>query len=207
MSTPDPSAPATSAETAHQRRSREELEALAKSFVNTPTGEVAPAKPIVKILMGVGAAVLLIVIVVLAWPKGKDAARMQAAADNTRAAAEAEAAQKRFEAERERTRQQLASGQEYLQRMAAADAELMKEMTERAEKLAQRAAAFAAEDNTPSPREEAARVAAAPTTQKPAATAPATAPAQTASKPTTTAPATTPPTQVASAAPAQAAPK
>lgn len=202
MSTPDPNAPATSAETAHQRRSREELEALAKSFVAAPTTDAGPAKPYVKYAMGAGVAAVLAVIVVLAWPKGQDPVRQQAAESASRAAAEAEAARQKYEAERERVRQQLASGQDYLERMAAADAELMKEMTERAEKLAQRAAAFAPEDTTPSPREEPARVAAAP---KPAATAPANAPAPTASKPT--APAAAPPTQVASAAPAQATAK
>ncbi|MGQ0585740.1 MAG: hypothetical protein ACT4PK_00855 [Gammaproteobacteria bacterium] len=211
MNTPDPSAPAPSAESSSHRRSREEVEALAKSFVTTPAGEGGPAKPVVKVLMGAGAAAVLIIIAVLAWPKGQDQARVQAVEANTRAAADAEAARQRYEAERERVRQQLASGQDYLGRMAAADAELLKDMTERAEKLAQRAAAFAAEDARPTPREEPARVAStAQPTPRPVTTtasAPAPAPAKATTAPTTTAPAAAPPpTQVASAAPAQAAP-
>ncbi|MGH8443583.1 MAG: hypothetical protein ACRETF_11875, partial [Nevskiaceae bacterium] len=100
---------------------------------------------------------------------------------------------------------------DYLERMASADAALLKDMTDRAEKLAQRAAAF--EDAAPTPREESTRVAAAaPAAPKPAATTPTPAPGKTTTAPAqaTTAPAqaaTAPPPQVASAAPAQAAPK
>ena len=205
MSTPDPNAPTTSAEGTPHRRSREEVEALAKSFVAAPTSDAAPAKPyVMKIAMGAGAVAVLAIITMLAWPKGQDPLRQQAAESANRVAADAEAARLRYEAERERVRQQLASGQDYLERMASADAALVKDMTERAENLAQRAAAF--EDTAPTPREESTKVAAvAPAAPKPTATAPTPAPAK-----TTTAPAqaaTAPPPQVASAAPAQAAPK
>ncbi|MGH7185027.1 MAG: hypothetical protein ACREIB_01960, partial [Pseudomonadota bacterium] len=153
MSTTDPPAPATSAEGTPHRRSREEVEALAKSFVAAPTTDAAAAKPYMKIAMGAaGVVAVLAIITVLAWPKGQDPARQQAAESANRAAADAEAARQRYEAERERVRQQLASGQDYLERMASADAALLKDMTDRAEKLAQRAAAF--EDAAPTPREE-----------------------------------------------------
>ncbi len=193
--TPNGSAESSSAAT-HARRSREEMEALAKNFVGTPTEEpILPAKPSARLaIMGGGAAALVaVVLAVVFWPKaGKDEAVARNPAETSRAAAEAEQYRQRFEAERERKRQELASGKDYLERMAAADAALMKDLSDSAGALAERAArapapAPAPSDQPPTPRDTSAKPAAAKA-------APAPAPAQ-------TTPATT-----ASAAPAKPAP-
>ncbi len=173
-----------SPQTPHHRRSREEVEALAKNFVATPVGEVPPSKKGRMAMIGGGVALALVVITVLAWPK-RQVQRDTSAADAAAAAAEAEQWKARLEAEKERKRKELEAGSDYLERIAASDAELLKDMTSRAEKLASRAAAFADEPDTPpTPRESTttAAKATAPTTTLAAAPKPA---------PTTTAPATT----------------
>jgi hypothetical protein len=182
----DTNTPNGSSETPHHRRSREEVEALAKNFVATPVEEVVPPKPRARIAMAAGGAVAVVAILaVVFWPRGRSEAE-RAQADSTRAAAAADAEQwkQRFEAERERKRQELASGKEYLERMAAADAALMKDIGEQASRLAERAAAQPAPADTP------------PT---PKATTAKAAPAPAPSQPTTA-------TQTASAAPAKPAP-
>jgi hypothetical protein len=191
-----PNGSAESSATAKQRRSREEMEALAKNFVGTPTEELPPAKSTARLaMMGGGAAALVVVLAVVFWPKaGKDEAATRAQAEGSRASAEAEQYRQRFEAERERKRQELASGKDYLERMAAADAALMKDLSDSAGALADRAArapAPAASDQPPTPRDASAKPA-------PAKAAPTPAPAQT----TPTQAATT----TASAAPAKTAP-
>jgi len=185
--TPTPNGSADSSATAQHRRSREEMEALAKSFVGTPTEEVLPVKSTARLaLVGGGAAALLAVLAVVFWPKAKDEAAVRNQAEAGRAAAEAEQYRQRFEAERERKRQELASGKDYLERMAQADAALMKDLSESAGALAERAArapAPAPSDQPPTPRAASAK-------PVPAKAAPA--PAQT--------------TATASAAPAKPAP-
>ena len=194
MNTATPT-PNGSSESPHHRRSREEMEALAKNFVGTQADEPVPAKPRQRIAMiGVGAVALVAIMAVVFWPKGRSAAE-RANAETARAAAAADAKlwQERFEAEKERKRQELAMGKEYMDRMAAADAALMKDIGEQASRLAERAESLpAAADTPPTPRGET-RVAAA----KPA---PAPAPSQTAPA------AAQAPTQTASAAPAKPAP-
>lgn len=184
----------------HHRRSREEMEALAKNFVAAPVEKApAPAKPFAKIAMAAGGVALLAVLVVVAWPAREEAAR-PAPAEANRAAAEVEELRQRLEAERERKRQDLAAGKEYLERIAAADASLVDEMTERAQRLSERAAAApaTATDDVPTPRDEPAPTAPAP--KAPATSLAAAAPA--APAPAKTAPA--PEQQVAKAAPAEA---
>lgn len=189
--TPTPNGSADSSATAHARRSREEVEALAKNFVGTPTEEpILPAKPSARLaIMGGGAAALVaVVLAVVFWPKAKDEAAIRNQAEASRAAAEAEQYAKRFEEERERKRQELASGKDYLERMAEADAALMKDLSDSAGALAERAArapALAPSDQPPTPRDASAKPA-------PAKAAPAPAPAQT--------------TATAAAAPAKPAP-
>src|SRR5688572_32542307 len=100
--TPNGSADSSSAAT-HTRRSREEMEALAKNFVGTPTEEpILPAKPSARLaIIGGGAAALVaVVLAVVFWPKAKDEAATRAQAETSRAAAEAEQYRQRFEAER-----------------------------------------------------------------------------------------------------------
>ena len=202
MNTATPT-PNGSAETPHHRRSREEVEALAKNFVATPVEEIVPPKPQQRMAMIVAGAVAVVAILaVVFWPKSRtEAERAQADTARAAAAADAEQWQKRFEAERERKRQELAMGKEYMDRMAAADAALVKDIGEQAARLAERAAALpaASSDAPPTPRSETrtARPAPAPSQPAPAATQ---APTQTASA----APAKPAPSQPA---PAQAAPQ
>jgi hypothetical protein len=205
-STPNGSAEPSSAAT-HTRRSREEMEALAKNFVGTPTEEVIPVKSTARLaLMGGGAVALLAVMAVVFWPKaGKDEAAARNQAEAGRAAAEAEQYRQRFEAERERKRQELASGKDYLERMAAADAALMKDLSDSAGALAERAArapAPAPSDTPPTPRDASAKPAPAKATAAPAPSA--TAPTTTASAaPAKTAPAAETPKAEPGAAPPQ----
>jgi len=199
----------------HHRRSREEMEALAKNFVATPA-EAGPAaaKPIAKIAMAAGGVALLAIVALVAWPAKEEAARPAAQPEAARVAAEAEQWKQRFEAERERKRKELAAGKEYLERIAAADAALVGELAERAARLSERvepAPAAASDASVPTPREEPARKASAvPSKPAAAASPPATTTASSSAAPKT-APAqapTTAPEQVAKAAPAtQEAPK
>lgn len=152
--------------TPHHRRSREEVEALAKKFVAAPA-EAVPAGSGPRLLVGLGAAgvALAAVLAWLAWPQ-PEAAR-PAAAEAPRATAEADQWRQKFEAERERKRRELAAGKEYLERIAAADGALLKDMTTRASQLDERAVATAAasasaSERVPAPRDEPARVATAP---------------------------------------------
>jgi len=196
-----PDVPLDPSHTPHHRRSREDMEALAKNFVATPVQE-APArvKPYVKIALAAGGVALLAVVAIVAWPSREEAAR-PAQSEANRAAAEVEQLRQRLEAERERKRQELTAGKEYLERIAAADAALVSEVSDRAQNLAERTAAAAPVPSSelPTPREELAR------TQRsaPAKAATATTPTP---PPTSAAPASAPPQQVAKAAPVEAAP-
>ena len=138
MSTVTPMSPSevpTDPAVPHHRRSREDLEALAKNFVATPVEEVPPpAKPRMRLALAAAGAVFLGVLVVVLWPRGEEAAR-PAQVDTARAAAEAEQWRQRFEAERERKRQELKAGSDYMAKMAAADSALIKEMAGRAAQL------------------------------------------------------------------------
>ena len=196
----------------HHRRSREEVEALAKNFVATPVEAApAPAKPRVRLVLAAGGAMLLTVLAFSAWPERE--ATPPGPAETARPVTEAEQWRQRYEAERERKRQELASGQEYLQRIAAADNALLNDMTARAENLAGRSVAVAsapASGQVPTPREEPAKAANAVP-----ATAPSKAPANSSQSATTgvgtppkpaSAPAPAPQQQVAKAAPAEPAP-
>ena len=151
----------------HHRRSREEMEALAKNFVATPA-EAAPAKSSKAMLMaGVGGAVALAgVVAFFALRSGGQEARQDSAAA-ARAAAEIEEIQQRLEAERERSRKELEAGKEYLERIGAADAALVQDLSDRADRLASRqataaTAAPAPSADVPTPREEPRVAAAAP---------------------------------------------
>ncbi len=211
--TPTPNGSDDSSATASHRRSREEVEALAKNFVGTPTEEpIPPAKPSARLaIMGGGAAALVaVVLAVVFWPKaGKDEEVTRNQAETSRAAAEAEQYRQRFEAERERKRQELASGKDYLERMAAADATLMKDLSEQAGALAERAAraapAPASSEQPPTPRDTWAKFTPAKASAAPAPSP--SAPTTTASTaPAKAAPAAeTPKTEPAAAAPAEVA--
>ena len=209
-------APHDSGHAAHHRRSREEVEALAKNFVATPPEDAAPAKSSRTMLMaGVGGAVVLAGVVVAFFALSSPDKAARPAAENNRAVAEVEELRQRMEAERERQRKELAAGQEYLQRIAASDAAVLKDMTAQADKLADRAerpsvAAPAKAEGLPTPRDET-RTASAPAKPAPTTTASA-APATTtaapqqkpAAAPPKAAPATTTATTQAAPAPAQA---
>lgn len=192
--------------TPHHRRSREEVEALAKNFVATPVEDVAPVivikrPPRMALAAGVGAVVVIALAVGL-WPAGKGEPEPARPAESSRASAEAEQWRQRLEAERERKRKELASGKEYLERMAAADAALVKDMGEQAARLAQRAApAPAGADAPPTPREST-RTASAPSQPAPAPSQPASASSAAASAPAKAAPAEQ---ETAKAAPAESA--
>lgn len=187
----------------HHRRSREEVEALAKNFIGTPVepGAAAPAKSRIPLLAAAGGGVIALVLVgVMAMPGREAAEGPRATPEQSRAAAEAEAMRQRFEAERERKRKELAASSAYMEKMAAADAQLMKDMSDQAEMLSRRVAAKPAPaDSEPTPRE------ATPAKSAPKTTTVASAPAKPA--PTTVA-ATQEPAKAApaTAAPAAAAP-
>jgi hypothetical protein len=148
----------------HHRRSREEVEALAKNFVAAPAEDaLAVSGPRVLAGLGVGGAVLAAALAWVAWPQSESV--RPALAEAPRAAPEADQWRQKFEAERERKRRELAASKEYLERIAAADAALMKDMTTRASQIAERAAAMPAasvSEAAPTPRDQPARVAAAP---------------------------------------------
>jgi len=216
MMTANPTAPTDlpfeSAASRHHRRSRHEVEALAKNFVATPVEEVPPpAKPRLR-LAAAGGVALLTLLTILFWPRNAEVEAARPAVDTSRAAAEAEQWRQRYEAERERKRQELKAGSDYMAKMAAADATLMKDMSAQAELLARRVAAApapAAAEREPTPRDEPIRTASAQpapskaaspsraTTTAGAAPAPASAPARIEPAPQQ---------QVAKAAPAQSAP-
>jgi outer membrane biosynthesis protein TonB len=180
------------------RRRREELEALAAEFVNSRI-HVRPAPPpqLSRFMVAAGGAGLLVAIGLIAWltwPANADApARTAAPVVN-----EAELWAKRLEAERERKRAELQRGREYLEKMAAADGALMKDMTARAQNLAARAEVAA--PPAPAPAPAPARVA-EPTPKTTTAAATPARPERAA-----VAPAQAPPQQVAKAAPIPVAP-
>ena len=198
--TPMDSVPTPSEHRLH-RRSREEVEALAKDFIATPPAD-APAKVqrrtnLVFAAGGIVAmAALAALAAILAWPEGESEVQ-RPAADSSRAAVEAEQWRARYEAERERKRRELQAGSDYMARMAAADAALLKEMTERASRLTTLAAATpepaparqapastepTPKDGAPTPRSAtqvaSAPAAAEPVKPQPAAAKPAPAPAE-----------------------------
>jgi uncharacterized membrane-anchored protein YhcB (DUF1043 family) len=186
----------------HHRRSREEVEALAKNFVGAPA-EDAP-KSRIGLFGAVGGGLIAMALVVAVALPGRQAAEpARATADQSRAAAEAQAMRQRFEAERERKRKELAASTAYMEKMAAADAQLVKDMSAQAEMLATRVAAKpAAAESEPTPWDA---TAAKPTPAPAPATTTASAPAKPA--PITTAAATQEPAkaQPAAATPTQVA--
>lgn len=202
----------------HHRRSREEVEALAKNFVATPVVEdAAPPKSRAVLIGGIaGAAVLVAAVAYVALPSRADTSR-NADAARAAAAAEVEQLRQRMEAERERARKELEAGQDYLARIAAADAALVKDLTAQADRLADRQAALArsapVSSDAPTPRDETRPAAPAPkpgattTTASPAATTTAkAAPAQPApSQPAATAAQSAPAPAQAQAQPTQVA--
>lgn len=154
--------------TPHHRRSREEVEALAKNFVAAPV-EAAPARSSKALLMaGVGgAAVLAGAVAFFALRSGGAEEVRQDSAAASRAAAEVEEIRQRMEAERERARKELEAGKEYLERIGAADAALVEDLSARADRLTDRQAAVAAaapapSSDLPTPREEPRAATAAP---------------------------------------------
>lgn len=168
----------------HHRRSREEVEALAKNFVATPLEEAAPAKSRTALIGGIaaGAAVLIAAATYFALPSRADNVR-NADAARAAAAAEVEQLRQRMEAERERSRKELEAGQDYLERIAAADAALVKDLSAQADKLAERQAAAATaapvSSDAPTPRDEPRTAPSTRSTTTTASAAPATAaPAQ-----------------------------
>jgi uncharacterized membrane-anchored protein YhcB (DUF1043 family) len=186
----------------HHRRSREEVEALAKNFIGAPVEEGAPAKSRIPLLAAAaGGAIVLAVIAFVAMPDQEVAEAPRATPEQSRAAAEAEAMRQRFEAERERKRKELAASSAYMEKMAAADAQLLKDMSSQAEMLASRVAAKPAAESEPTPREAAPQKSApAPTTtlaSAPAKPAPTAAAAPQPPAKTEPAPAAAAPVQVA----------
>lgn len=223
--------PQDSSPAPHHRRSREEVEALAKTFVATPVEDAAPPKSRAMLLaVSAGAVALAGIVAVFAWPSPEQAARP--AVDTPRAVSEVEELRQRLEAERERQRQELQAGTDYMAKMAAADARLVKDLSDQADKLADRQALAAAtpapkpaatrgttNEALPTPRDEPVRqvaaaarpnptAAAAPATAAPGAQpkAAATAPQQkvaTATQPVQATPAAAEPAQVAQADPSE----
>jgi hypothetical protein len=181
----------------HHRRSREEVEALAKNFVGA-AGEDAPKSKVPMLAAVGGGLIALALIVAVALPGRQAAESTRSTAEQSRAAADAEAMRQRFEAERERKRKALAASTAYMEKMAAADAQILKDMSSQAEMLARRAAAQPAATGEPTPREAPAKAAPAPTTTV--------AGAQPKPAPTTAAAATTAPPAPAKSEPTAAAP-
>jgi hypothetical protein len=203
--------PQDSSSPTHHRRSREEVETLAKNFVGTPADELPSAKGSRNLLIvsGAGALVLVagIVAVFATSSRGKE---IRPNADAERVAAEAKEWAARLEAEKERKRKELEAGSDYLDRIGAADAALLKEMSSQAEMLTRRVAAAPApsSDAPPTPRDTPAKPAPATTvasTQPKATTTSAPAPAQQQPQPQQTAAATTTQPASAQAAPVQVA--
>lgn len=119
----------------HHRRSREEVEALAKNFAATPVEEAPPpAKPRVQLALAAAGVALAAVLAVVLWPSNKQVARPEQA-EGARAVAEAEQWRQRFEAERERKRQEMKAGSDYMAKVAAADSALQQEVAGRAAQL------------------------------------------------------------------------
>jgi len=188
--------PSNEAPAPRHRRSREEVEALAKNFVGASADDAPKSR--VALFASVGGGLIAAALIVAVALPGRQAAEpARAAAEQSRAAAEAEAMRQRFEVERERKRKELAAGTAYMEKMAAADAQILKDMSSQAEMLTRRAAAqpAATGDAEPTPREAPAKSAPAPATAvasappKPAATTAATAqPAPARSEPAAAAP-------------------
>jgi hypothetical protein len=185
----------------HHRRSREEVEALAKNFIATPIEGDPPAKSRIPLIAAAaGAGIVLAVIAFVAMSGKETAETTRAAAEPSRAAAEAEALRQRYEAERERKRKELAASSQYMEKMAAADAQLLKDMSSQAELLTRRAATqpAATADSPPTPRDAPAKSAPAPTTVASAPQKSAPTPAVATTQPPAQAtPAAAAPTQVA----------
>ena len=183
--TPMDSVP-TSAEYRLHRRSREEVEVLAKNFIATPAADApAPVQRRTNLAFATGGIVLAALLVILAWPEAESEVQ-RPAADTSRAAAEAEQWRARYEAERERKRRELQAGSDYLAKMAAAESAVLKEMGARASRLtaepeaAEPASARPApQSSEPTPRDAPAP---APRRTAPVATA-SSAPAPAASQP------------------------
>jgi dsDNA-specific endonuclease/ATPase MutS2 len=199
----DPNAP-------HHRRSREEVEALAKNFVATPANDdTGPAKPKTMVMAAAAGAVVIVGLIAwIAWPSSGGESARAGNQELSRASAEVEALRQRMEAERERQRKELEAGKEYMERIAAADAAQMKDLAAQVDRLTQRVAQISASapasDQAPTPREET-RAAAAPAKQAPATTTASASPAPA----TTAAPApqkSAPAPAQQQAAPAQAEP-
>src|SRR5689334_8682002 len=123
----------------HPKRSREEIERLARKFVTahrTLTITI-PALRRNKAMQAIGSATAVVAILGLAvffWPRDQRTERMQ-----DPALAQVLELQKRAEEERARAQQELDSSKEYMARIAAADAARLKDMQERAEALAESA--------------------------------------------------------------------
>lgn len=131
------------------RRRREELEALAAEFVaKTAAAKPAPVAP-PKALLAAAGVVALAALAWLLWP----AADSEPAPEATPAINETALITQRLEAERERRRLELARSRHYLEKMAAADGALVREMAERAQNLgAGRAAAQPMPQPSPAPQ-------------------------------------------------------
>jgi hypothetical protein len=202
----DPNAP-------HHRRSREEVEALAKNFVATPANDDAvPAKPKTLMMAAAAGAVVVVGLVAwIAWPSS-ETTRTANSQEQSRASAEVEELRQRMEAERERQRKELEAGKEYMERIAAADAAQIKDLAAQVDRLTERVAQVSAavpssaSDPAPTPREES-RTAAAPAKSAPATASASQAPATTtAAAPQKSAPAPAQQPKQEQAAPAQAEP-
>ena len=135
----------------HPKRSREEIERLARKFVTahrTLTMTI-PALRRNKAMQAIGSATAVVAILGLAvffWPRSQRTERMQ-----DPALAQVIELQKRAEEERARAQQELASSKEYMARIAAADAARLKDMQEHAEALAEAAEPAAPKATAPAP--------------------------------------------------------
>jgi hypothetical protein len=192
-----------SAEARHHRRSREEVEALAKNFIAAPASPAAANPSRTRLAFAAGGIALAALLAVTSWPdSAKETPRP--VAEKSPAAVEAEQWRARLDADRERKRRELQAGADYLAKMAAGEAALLQEMGARASRLTavpeaspEPAAARQAPGNAePTPREAPApRRPVQAASAAPAASAPAQAPATTPAVPTakaeTPAPATT----------------
>lgn len=198
-----------SAEARHHRRSREEVEALAKNFIAAPTSPAAAAPSRTRLAFAAGGTALVALLAVMSWPdSAKETPRP--VAEKSPAAVEAEQWRARLDADRERKRRELQAGADYLAKMAAGEAALLQEMGARASRLtavpeappepvAVRQAPGNAEPTpreAPAPRRPTQAASAAPAASTPAQ-APATMPAAPTAK--AEAPATTAATTVAAA--------
>lgn len=183
-----------------QRRSREELEALAQQFASGGPVQTGTVPMWVWAVCGVVLAALAAWVF---WPEPESQRERVAPAVN-----EAEQWHQRFEAERERRRRAQQAGGDYLARSAAADNALLNEMSASAQRLADKAEAKPGPASQPkagskpegqagSPKGETATASASPATPSPGPQASHAAPEPT---PSQAAP------ETAKAAPADTAP-